>query len=168
MANVEPYFLGRHITACSLIGQTVTGATGALTPNAFIADLVVSTGALHSTLAATVGLLDDIEVRLGKNVAPISAVNRTRAHHVPISRAYEFTVVEILRRTTGSGRLANLWYNGGTGVVQFVYGRAGKLSSFYAVMAEYTPEYSRTKCVGRLLCRPCDANSAPTYTTADR
>ncbi len=166
MASVGPWMLGRHITHLSVTMQTVTAATGALADSAVIATLIDSDGTLHTDLTHLQNISDVIEWTLRNETENIVGVSRNRANHVRVRYGGEFTLTEILRTGNDQCRLAACWFEATSRIAKIKFGRAGNLWTLYAKMSSYTEDYQRGKNVGVATFRLIDANTAPTYTTA--
>lgn len=172
MSVINP-LLGKYVTACSLQVQAVatTGALTASVATVNLATLVTTTGVLHSNLAFTVGLLDELDLQFSKTTENIRPMNRTRAHHVPLTLSAGFTVSEILQSNGAtSNQLAGIWHKGETKIVLLTFAAARRKYLVYGVMTDYVETLAQGKNVGRLTCRPCNVGTSTVTisTGADR
>lgn len=161
MPIVPPWMLGKHVTQVVATIQDVA-SDGTLTDastGTFLAGLTTSTGALHSTLAFTQGLVDELEFSASKLTENVSPINRTRAHHVAVAVNYEFTLTEIMRMGSGNTLLAGIWHGGNSSIIKFEFTRARRKWLIYAVLVGLDEGLTRGKNVARLTCRLVDAGS---------
>jgi hypothetical protein len=171
------WMLGRNVTSVSAVLQTIA-ADGTLADSGTGADtaaLLTTTGSSTAgpppTIAHTVGLIDGLELRKTKTTENISAINRNRANHVPVSRRHNLVLTEILRQGAAQSLLANLWFSTTSltaRVVKLTFARAGNKHTLYGLMTDYTERIVRGKNVGRMTIQPVDSGALPTYGTGDR
>lgn len=169
MANIQPWGLGRHVPTLIVTMQTVTATTGALAPSAVVANLITSTGVLHTDLVHTSNLSDDIEWEMRRNTETVQGITRNRLNHLPTTHGGTFNLVEILRRGNDECRLAACWFEGPSDVATITYGRFGNLWVVYTRLVNYREgPYARGKNIGTATFEMIDANVAPAFTAADR
>ena len=168
MATIPNFLVGRHVTALSITVQSVAGATGVLSDTAVVANLITSTGALHTNLAHTVELSGDIEYNPRRSTEQINGITRNRAHHVRLQHGGDMTLTEILRRGNDVCRLAACWFEGSSRFCRVVLARGQQKFTVYMKMSSYRESYQKGQNVGVMTLKFIDANTPPTYTTADR
>ena len=168
---LNPWLLGRHVTAVQLQVQTLNESTGALADAVGatqVADLVVSTGS-HSagTILFTTGLLDSIRLSSDKTTENIASVDRKFANHIPLRIGYQASVAEILRQGANNCRLAQIYHNGSSKIVKLTYARGGNRWIDYFLITGYTETLQRGKNIGTMTLMSVD-NGGGTYTANDR
>lgn len=180
MPAIPLWMHGKHITAVEAILQTVDPSNGNLAASNRNADdisLVTTTGsstANPQTIAHTVGLIDEIQVRASKTNEPISSVTSTKGNRTPIALSYEITLTEILRTGAGNSLLAYLWTTTDgsqnlSRVVRLIFARAGNKWTGYFLMKRYQERGRRTKNTGQMTLAMVDPGQANAqYATGDR
>lgn len=165
MATIPTWLIGKYVSNLIVTPQTVTAA--GLLGDGSALSLIASTGTPPSA-SFTAGLVDEVELETTNTTENVSAINRTRAHHVVLTTGYSMVISEILRTTVNDSLLASAWFaaSGGFGIVKLDFRRARLKYLLYAVMTSYTESIQRGKNVGRLVCSPLDVGaSTVTLTT---
>jgi hypothetical protein len=140
-----------------------------------VLSLNTTTGALddgtpgNNDLATLTGLLDGLQIMPRKNTQNLSPLNRTNAHHYPITIGYDIVLSEIM----GYGHLTvstsytkcflgNAWFAGRSAYVRVVATRQGRSFSMLGIMTAYEETLVRGKNVARLTVQMIDSGTAPT------
>ncbi len=153
MPSIPLWLLGRDATTVTITVQSVNSSTGVLSDG---------TGTDIAALA-TAGVVDEIEFSSSKTLENIAPMYSLRAHYVPISLRYSFTITEVMRAGSNTCLLANVWHSATSSLVKFVFKRGGNTWTTYGVLTDYSESLQRGKNVARLTVGMVDV--APTYTT---
>lgn len=150
IATIPVWMLGEDTGAVVLTVLSLNTSTGELDDG--------SPGA--NDAATLTGLLDGVDIRPRRNTQNLGPLNRTRAHHYPVTVGYDLVLQEIMGYGHNSGPysncfLGNAWFAGRSAYARCTLVRQSRTYTFIGTICEYDEDYVAGKNVAQLTMRPC-------------